>query len=75
MQSYHALKNPEKIHTMQNMDKDSTVQIYLLYFSLFFFLWKMKSGGVDYMNVCQKNPIYILMQYTERKREMEEGGQ
>lgn len=28
---------------MQIMDRDSTGQMYLLYFSLFFFLWQIKS--------------------------------
>lgn len=35
------------IHTVQNIYKDSIIQIYLLHFSLFFLLWNTKSGSFE----------------------------
>lgn len=56
-------RNPtlQRIHTMQNMDKDSTIQIYLLYFSLFFFLWNMKSGSFEIMPIKRKEKKTNIM--------------
>lgn len=45
----HEKKNPSLcvIHTVQNLYKDSIIQIYLLHFSLFFLLWNTKSGSFE----------------------------
>lgn len=45
----HEKKNPSLcvIHTVQNLYKDSIIQIYLLHFSLFFLLWNTKTGSFE----------------------------